>query len=291
MSWSHSSWYATTCLQAPTRGSVYIYLSIFIDLYPGALLRGGGAAGARIRQATRGTAIVTANLTADRRQAPAVITDRRQAAAVLVGRVIVEGAGGFVPLGMVRAVKVVAVALELGRHVLREEGHVGDAHLGLRLGLGLGFRGHRVDGRMEVDEGRGAVGELQRAAHAGGRGRDRGRSSTCRVRRASCDDLGAGAGHQRVRCVLLSKQLRLQAASHLEGHHLHLGVRVRVAACGAVGSRRLRDPRVAVLGRVEGGRPLKRVLGVCRRACLVEVAVPELGDGGVRAVDHWLRLG
>mmetsp|Transcript_23059 Transcript_23059/g.54848 ORF Transcript_23059/g.54848 Transcript_23059/m.54848 type:complete len:456 (-) Transcript_23059:22-1389(-) len=178
---------------------------------------------------------------------------------------------------MVRAVKVVAVALELGRHVLREEGHVGDAH--------------RVDGRMEVDEGRGAVGELQRDAHAGGRGRDRGRAGTCRARRASCGDLGAGAGHQRVRRVLLSKQLRLQAVGHRKDGHDHGVVRVFLAACrGIVVFIRLRDPRVAVGGRVEGGRPLKRELRVGRRACLVEVAVPELGDGGVRAVDHWALL-
>ena len=136
---------------------------------PGALLHGRVAAGARVRQATLGTAIVTADLTADRRQAPAVI-DRRQAPAVRVRRIIVEGADGLVPRGMVRAHEVVLVALELGRHVRGEEGHVGDTR--------------RVDGGMEVLEGRGAVGEPQRAAHAGGRGRDRRRTGTFRARRA-----------------------------------------------------------------------------------------------------------
>ena len=49
--------------------------------------------------------------------------------------------------------------------------------------------------------------------------------------------------------------------------------------------------RVAVGGRVEGARPLKRELRVGRRASLVEVAVPECGDGGVRAVNHWAGSG
>ena len=49
--------------------------------------------------------------------------------------------------------------------------------------------------------------------------------------------------------------------------------------------RRLRDPRVAVAGRVEGARPLKGEGRVGRRAGLVEHLVPELGDGGVQAVD------
>ena len=222
------------------------------DLPPGALLPSGAAAGARIRQATRGTAIVRA--------------DRRQAPAVVVAPTLTEGTDGLDVRGQVRAHEVVRVALKLGRHVRSEESHVGNVH--------------RVDGGMEVDEACGAVRELYRDARAGSCWRNRGHRG----------HLGAGASHVhlRVREVFQSKKLRLQVAVHLICNHLHVVVYVLFPACDAgVVSRRLRDPLVAVGGRVEGGRPLKSVARVGLRARLIEVFVPNFGHAGVRAVDHW----
>ena len=92
------------------------------DLLPRALLRSGAAAAARIRQAAPGTAIVAAN--------------RRQAPAVVVAPTPAELIGGLDVRGQIRAHEVVRVALELGRHVSGEEGHVRNAR--------------RVDGGIEV---------------------------------------------------------------------------------------------------------------------------------------------
>ena len=68
-------------------------------------------------------------------------------------------------------------------------------------------------------------------------------------------------------------------------------VRVLLAACDGGISLRLRNPRVAAGGYVEDAGPLERVRRVGRRALLGEIVVPERGDGGVRAVDHWLGSG
>ena len=80
------------------------------DLLPGALLRGGVAAGARAGQATRGAASVAA----DCRQAPTVVVLSRRAEVLDVLNVSLH----------VHAHEVVRVALELGREVRGEEGHV-----------------------------------------------------------------------------------------------------------------------------------------------------------------------
>ena len=171
--------------------SCHIYPSILIypssiHLYPSALLHSVVAAGARVRQATMGTAIVRA--------------DRREAPAVVVAVVLAQDVNGPDVTGPIRARQVVLVALELGWQVLGEEGHVGDAR--------------RVDLQVEVPEGGGAVGELDLDARATGRGRDGGRADTREnAREARRSHLGAGAGgHQLVRRVLLVEELRLQVA-------------------------------------------------------------------------------
>ena len=135
--------------------SCHIYPSILIypssiHLYPSALLHSVVAAGARVRQATMGTAIVRA--------------DRREAPAVVVAVVLAQDVNGPDVTGPIRARQVVLVALELGWQVRGEEGHVGDAR-------------RRVDGQVEVLENGGAVGELDRDARATGRGRDGGDSA------------------------------------------------------------------------------------------------------------------
>mmetsp|Transcript_22232 Transcript_22232/g.53239 ORF Transcript_22232/g.53239 Transcript_22232/m.53239 type:complete len:250 (+) Transcript_22232:420-1169(+) len=129
----------------------------------------------------------------------------------------------------VRAHEVVRVALELGRHVLGEEGDLVDTH--------------RVDGDVEV--GRRIGGEGQLVARAGRRGL--GDFSTCVNRDAAARHQSVGGLHV-VHEVIVRKDDELHR---------------RVGVCTVHG---LRHPLVGAVRRDEGAAPLVLSSGLLARA-------------------------